>query len=392
MFVEGRLLIDPTRIPVPGWIRIEAGRIAEMGEGSAPERADAGDPEAILCPGFIDAHFHVPQIDIPGIVAPDLLTWLEQAVFPAEARWADPGVAERQSNRAIRRLVRAGTLGVAGFLSPHPGSIDAFAAAHRSQPIRAIVGQARMNRLCPDELIHDAAPLPAPTERLEPSANPRFAIACDAAALAAAGREAAAGRVVQTHLAEQPAECARVRELFPDAPHYTGVYDAAGMLGRRTLLAHGVHLSEDEFALIAERGAVIVHCPTANTFLQSGLFDLALARQVGVRLALGSDVAAGPDVAMPRVARAMIEVAINRRLLADPASPVPTPAEAWSLITSGNADALGWKDAGRLDIGAVADLLLLDVPFDIDQDLIARLIFCWDDSFITGRIVAGRID
>lgn len=202
-------------------------------------------------------------------------------------------------------------------------------------------------------------------------------------------RADARSAIIQTHLAETTAECDRVRDLFPEDPHYTGVYDRCGLLTPRTLLAHCVHLSPSEWEVIRERQSVVVHCPTANTFLRSGLFDLDTAREHGVRLALGSDVAAGPDIAMPRVARAMIEVAKLRALTINPRVHVPTPIEGWHLITRGNAEACGWSDSGKLERGAAADLLVLSGPFERDEHLIGRLIYGWDESWITARIVAG---
>lgn len=202
-------------------------------------------------------------------------------------------------------------------------------------------------------------------------------------------RADARSAIIQTHLAETTTECDRVRDLFPEDPHYTGVYDRCGLLTPRTLLAHCVHLSPSEWEVIRERQSVVVHCPTANTFLRSGLFDLDTAREHGVRLALGSDVAAGPDIAMPRVARAMIEVAKLRALTINPRVHVPTPIEGWHLITRGNAEACGWSDSGKLERGAAADLLVLSGPFERDEHLIGRLIYGWDESWITARIVAG---
>jgi guanine deaminase len=110
-----------------------------------------------------------------------------------------------------------------------------------------------------------------------------------------------------------------------------------------------------------------------------------------VRLALGSDVAAGPDLAMPRDARQMIEVAKLRAMTVDPVAVVPTPADAWRQITRGNAEALGWADAGRLEPGAAADLLVLRAPIEIDAHLIGRLIYTWSDDYIEHRVVAGQL-
>jgi guanine deaminase len=397
MILAGRLLIDPAETPAPGWVAVTGDRIDAVGHGPPPAAPDVGDAESattVICPGFFDAHMHVPQVDSIGCDGRRLLEWLDTVIFPAEMRWSDPAFARRQAVAACRRMLETGTLGYGAFLTAHTHALDALRAAHEEIPLRGLAGQARMDRGGPAPLLgHADAPL-APDDaatRLRCSVNPRFAISCSDEQLAAAGRAAGGTAFVQTHLAEQTEECRRVAELFPDAPHYAGVYDAAGLLTERTLLAHCVHLSEAEWRLVAERGSVVVHCPGANTFLESGLFDLDAARRHGVRLALGSDVAAGPDLAMPRVARAMIEVAKLRRLAAAPDAPVPTPAEAWHLITAGNADALGLPDGGRLAVGAAADLLVLDTPLPIDDAFVGRLLYTWRTDYISHRILAGKL-
>lgn len=394
MIVQGRLLLDPVDPPVPGWIETEGDRIARVEEGAPPGRPDLGSADAILSPGFFDAHLHLPQFDAVGCDGLDLLDWLDRVIFPAESRWADSTVIEAQVDRAYQRMLAAGTLGYAGFLTSHPAGPEAVRKIHAQWPLRAIVGRSLMDRFAPAALIaFPFTPPPPPTSdaRLAFSLNPRFAVACTEELLLAAGATASSGVRVHTHLAEQVRECHRVRELYPDDVHYTGVYDRAGLLHEGTLLAHCVHLEPAEWRLIAERRAIAVHCPTANTFLRSGHFDLDAARDHEVRVALGSDVAAGPDVAMPRVARAMIEVAKSRAMSGAPAVAIPTPAEAWRLITEGNADALGFAGAGRLAPGAPADLLVLDPHFEFEDHLLGRLIYTWRDDYIVGRILAGRL-
>ncbi len=138
---------------------------------------------------------------------------------------------------------------------------------------------------------------------------------------------------------------------------------------------------------------MLVHCPTANTFLRSGMFDLDAARRHGIRLGLGSDVAAGPDTAMPRVARAMIEVAKLRALESGvrEARWIPTPAEAWAMITRVNAELLGFDGMGRLEPGAAADLLVLRTDLPVDRHLLGRLIYTWSDDYIETVILNGRL-
>lgn len=393
MLIRGKMILDASQPPQPGWLMIAEGRIAQVGSGKLPEKPALGDEDAIICPGFIDAHMHLPQVDAIGCDGLDLIDWLNTIIFPAEAAWEDEDLAARQIRTAYRRMLHAGTLGFAGFLTSHFHGYQQCVRAGHDLPLRCFVGQAMMDRHAPTALLDQPLTRIARSERsrVTASVNPRFAVSCSDDCLEQAAKKIRDDSIVHTHLAESQRECELVRELFPHDAHYTAVYDRHGLLSKRTLLAHCVHLSQDEWQLIARRKCVVVHCPTANTFLQSGLFDLRSARDHGVRLALGSDVAAGPDFAMPRVARAMIDTAKVRRMTVDHKAPIPTPAEAWTLITRSNADALGWSDAGRIEVGAAADLLVLRPPFEPDEHFIGRLIYQWSDEWIDATIVAGEI-
>jgi guanine deaminase len=419
MIVQGLLLIDPARPPEVGYLRIDGGRIGDIGFGGLPRNSgppDVGSPTHVICPAFIDAHFHFPQIDSVGCDGMPLLEWLDRVIFPAEAWWGR-GAAIPSTRTAIRRLVSEGTVGVAGYLTSHAqGSAEALAMLSRT-PMRFHVGRVAMDRAAPDELTKEdreraaRRPIPSPIltglgaafvvssgaglPRQNVSANPRFAISCSPELLAEVGwaagerNEKVGATYVQTHLSESVEECARVRELFGEA-HYTHVYDKFGLLTDRTILAHCVHLADAEWELIARKKCIVASCPGANIFLKAGLFNLDKAREFAVRLTLGTDVAAGPDVAMPRVARAFIETAKVRAIAAG-AKHIPTPAEAWNLITRVNADALGWPDAGRIEKGAAADLLVLRVP-DLwrDEHLVGRLIYNWSADLIEARVFDGQ--
>jgi len=405
--VQGRLLLDPHESPELGWLRLSGGRIAEVHFGELPgsEAPPAlGGRDRLVTPGFTDAHIHLPQIDQVGCDGMTLLEWLERVVFPAESWWGR-GRARSDTRLAVRRMVREGTFSFAGYLTSHAdASAEALTVLARTG-MRVIAGRVAMDRHAPEALTAEdrgrarMRPIKGPilpasleTEHVRVSANPRFAIACTPELLAEIGWavKERPGTFVQTHLAEMPEEVAKVRELFPDHESYTHVYDAHGLLTERTLLAHCIHLSDEEWRLIAARRSVAVHCPTANLFLQSGLFELDRAQAFGVRLALGSDVAGGPDVAMPRVARAMIEKAKIRAMTGRVSVRIPTPAEAWALITRVNAEELGWTDSGRIERGARADLLVLRAPESwFDEHLVGRLLYNWDHTLIEHRVLGG---
>lgn len=394
MIVQGLILMDANSPPLRGWLRVEDSRIVEIGEGDSPEKpqiaAEQGDLPAIISPGFIDAHMHLPQIDAIGYDGMELLPWLDRVIYPAEMRWADENAAIAQISRAYSTMLRCGTLGYAAFLTSHFHGYTQTVRVGHHVPLRGIVGQSLMDRNAPRELLgHELTRLATSEKaRVTCSVNPRFAVACSDQMLETAKHKAHDGAIVHTHLAESRHECDLVKQLFPDDPHYTGVYDRHGLLSDRTLLAHCLHLSSEEWDLIAARQSVVIHCPTANAFLKSGIFDMRAARERGIRLALGSDVGAGPDFSMPRVARATIDMA-KLRTSFDPRAYIPSAAEAWNAITRGNADALGWRDAGRIEIGAVADLLVIQPALAIDEHLISRLLYTWRDDYITHRIVKG---
>jgi len=114
--------------------------------------------------------------------------------------------------------------------------------------------------------------------------------------------------------------------------------------------------------------------------------DRAALRRDDVRLALGSDIGAGYERNMVRVARAMIEAA------AQIGAEIPDAAVAWHAITAGNAAALGWDDAGRLQVNAPADLVVAEPDIDWlgpPTDPLATLLFAWDDRWITEVLLQG---
>ncbi len=393
MIIKGKLLVDAACAPEPGWIRMEGNRIAELGSNIPPEKPELGDDDCIICPGFIDAHLHLPQIRAVGCDGLDLLQWLDRVIYPAEMQWSDVEHARVDIITAYRRMVRAGTLGFAGYLTSHPTGPTCLIDSPAPYDLPAHLGQILMDRQAPDALTSKTlADLSPPAgSRINWSINPRFAVACNDEMLAQAANMAGGNVFIQTHLAESKAECELISKLFPDDPHYTGVYDRHGLLTGKSLLAHSIHLSDEEWELIARRESIVVHCPTANTFLSSGLFNLDSARDHGVSLALGSDIAAGPDIAMPRVGRAMIEVAKIRGMMQSASVHIPSPVEVWNLITHGNADALNWPDCGRLSEGSYADLLVLKPDIPCDEFLIGRLIYTWQNRYIKHRVIGGQL-
>ena len=218
--------------------------------------------------------------------------------------------------------------------------------------------------------------------------TPRFAISCSEDLLSGAGKLAREqGSMVQSHLAETVSECELVERLF-DGRSYVDVYRQAGLLCDRAIFGHGIHLDADDRASLQQTGATVAHCPTANSFLRSGTMDRVALLRDSVKLAVGSDIGAGYERSMVRVARAMIEAAASL------GGDYPDAAAAWYAITAGNADALGWADAGRLRAGAAADLLVIEptIPWlDSPVDPLSMLMFAWDDRWLKQTMLRGQL-
>lgn len=392
--IGGRLVLPDEGSGIrlaPGVIRLRGPRIGAVEEDADPATADFGGPDCLVSPGFIDAHVHLPQFDSIGAEGLELLDWLDRVIFPAEARWADADFAGQMAGRVARQLLSFGTTAVAAYGTVHHEGTQAAIDAIAEAGLSGYVGQVLMDRGAPPELVRPAKHLIDEAARLRgcgavsPAVTPRFAISCSDELLRGAGDLAAkTGQFIQTHLAETVPECREVARLF-DGLRYTEVYERAGLLTRRSILGHGIQLDDDDRARLARAGATIAHCPTANRFLRAGSMDLARHRAAGLPLAIGSDVAGGPDRSMVRVARAMLETARSLGN-ADLSS-----AEVWAMITRGNAGRLGLADrTGSIQPGRAADVLLIrpNLAWVSGPDPLGAVLWGWDDRWVE-RVWAG---
>ncbi|HET8784254.1 MAG TPA: amidohydrolase family protein, partial [Candidatus Limnocylindrales bacterium] len=292
--------------------------------GAASERPDVAEraPDVhpwVLMPGLVDLHAHLPQLPNAGLGAGmDLLAWLERYVFPLE-RAFDVPAAERIAPAAWRAFAAVGTTTAMVYGAVYEASLDATFRAAEAHGIRAIVGKVMMDRVTYDPTIDPSTILDrtlAETARLierwhgvddgrlRYAVTPRFAVSCTAELLReSAALAASTGTYWQTHVSEDQGEIAEVARLFPEALDYVDVYDRAGGLGERTVLAHAVHLSDRELGRLVETRTRVAHCPISNLFLASGVMPLGRYLDAGLSLGLGSDVAGGPDLSIFGVMR-----------------------------------------------------------------------------------------
>ena len=376
---------------------LDGARIASV----APWSGGACDHDlrdgAVLTAGCVDGHVHAAQARVVGRASGPLLAWLDGVVFPEEQRFADRAYAEAVAGAFVRDLLAAGTTTAMIYGSVHASASDAILAACDAAGLRAIVGPVWMDMASPAAL-HVPAEAQAdavealadrwhtPGGRLQVAVVPRFAVSCTPAMLRAAGALAARRALpVTTHLAEQRPEC-KAACAAHGVDRYLDAYDQAGLLRPGAVFAHSIHLDDDDLVRMASAGAVIAHCPDSNAFLGSGDLRTGAVRAAGVPLVLGTDIAAGRSLRVPRTASYAYDTSLRAGAAVDPAT-------WWWVATAGGAAALGFADVGRVAAGFAADLVLHAVPDTVvDGDTaLAALLFDHDRARPVRTWAGGRV-
>lgn len=393
-----------------GYLAVDDRRIVSIGDWSAHPEGEVIDcgRDSLITPGLIDTHLHAPQIEMIGSYGGHLLEWLNRYTFPTEMKFADPAHAEVVAKAFYDELLRNGTTTALIFSTIHTRATEIFFEEAERRGFRGIIGKTLMNRNAPDALLEETKTAIEDSRALirewsgrngllHYAITPRFAPTCTAEMLEQAGalKSEFPDVWVHTHVSENVAEVKWVRELFPDSRDYVSVYDRFGLLDRRSVLAHGVHLSDQELELLVARSSRISHCPNSNLFLGSGLFPLRNVLAHGVTVGLGSDIGAGTT---PSLFNAMADAYKVQQVRGVSLSPF----HLWYLATLGGACTLSLETTtGSLEAGKDADFLLLDLKATPllqlrsshaanVEDLLAGLIFIGDDRVVRETFVAGR--
>ena len=409
-FDEGR---DAVRHERRGALVVEGDRILAVGPADAMRAAHPGAElidhgDGLIVPGFVDAHAHYPQTGMIASWGKRLIDWLNHYTFPEEMRFADPAHARAVAGRYLDLLLDHGTTSVCTYCTIHPASVDAIFEAADARGMRVFAGKTCMDRDTAPDGLRDTAQSAyddskALLERWHGSGRasyvitPRFSPTSTVAQLEALG--ALWGEhpecLMQTHLSEQVDEIAWVKSLYPSARDYLDTYEAHGLLGAGGLYGHAIHLEPRERDRLREVGASLIHCPTSNTFIGSGLFDTDGLTREGHIVGLATDTGGGSSFSMLRVMGAAYEIGQLKR------NPIH-PAQLLWLASEGSAKVLHAQgEIGRLAPGAMADLIVLDLastPGIAQRSALASdiwealfpTIMMGDDRAIAKTYVAGR--
>ena len=391
-----------------GYVAVDDdGRIASVGDFTDAPQGEVVDLSGkLITPGLIDTHLHGPQLEMIGSYGGHLLEWLNRYTFPTEAKFRDPEHAAMIAKAFFDELLRHGTLCALVFSTIHSEATDLLFAEAERRGFRGLIGKTMMDRNAPDYLLESAADSYDGSRALlqkwhgrgllKYAITPRFAPTSTPEQLELAGalKREFPDAYVHSHISENRNEIRWVQELFADA-EYADVYDRYGLLGEKTVLAHGVWLTEEELDLLARRGSKIAHCPNSNLFLGSGLFRLHHVLGSGVRVGLGTDIGAGTT---PSMFNAMADAYKVQQVQGVSLSPF----HLWFLATLGGARALSLDgETGSLEAGKSADFVVLDLHATplislrsqraaSIEELLAGLIFMGDDRAVAEAWIAGR--
>lgn len=418
-----RFAADPFHAPPTEAVRVEpdmalhikAGKIADIAPrtrllAAHPDVPHDDHGDALIVPGFVDAHAHYPQTAMIASWGKRLIDWLNSYTFPEESKFADQTYADEIAGRYLDLLLAHGTTTVASFCTVHPGSVSALFEAAEARGMRIVAGKTCMDRPgTTPEFLRDSAKSAYDESaaliarwhgrgRASYAITPRFSPTSTPAQLDALGALWAENPtcLMQTHLSEQVEEISWVKSLYPDARDYLDTYEKFGLLGTRGLYGHAIHLEPREIAGLREVDASLIHCPTSNTFIGSGLFDMAARTSEGLRVGLATDTGGGSSFSMLRTQAAAYEVG---QLAGTPLH----PAQLLWLATKGSARALHLDDKiGEIAVGMEADLTVLNLastPAIAQRHAVADTIWealfptqmMGDDRAISHTYVMGKV-
>jgi 5-methylthioadenosine/S-adenosylhomocysteine deaminase len=374
-------------------LRCEDGRIAELGPGvsaaDGDERIDAAG--MALVPGLVNAHTHAAMTLFRGY-ADDLplMEWLADHIWPVEKRMDDDDVYWG-TRLACLEMIRTGTTAFWDMYW-HAQAVaraveDAGLRAVTAAPLIDDADESKSERACADAQRSLDEIAAAGGERARPGFAPHAIYSVSERSLRWVGERAAElGIPVQIHLSETEEEVERWLAQRRERP--AAYLDRIGLLGPRTVLAHGTWLDRDELALIADRGATLVTNPVANLKLAVGrVFPYRDARQVGVEIGLGTD-GPGSNNSLDLLSDAKVFALLQKNEARDPAA--VTAGETLEIATGQRSTLLGGH---RLEVGGQADFLLVraDDPALAMGELDAGLVYAASGSAVDTTVVAGRV-
>ncbi|TID29958.1 hypothetical protein CANINC_001469 [Pichia inconspicua] len=336
------------------------------------------DDTTFFFPGFVDTHIHAPQFPNNGIFGnTTLLEWLEEYTFPLEASFTDLKFAKEVYRKVIDRTLSNGTTTASYYATIHTEATNLLADLCLQLGQRAFIGKVCMNQNSPDDYIETDEECKISTlaviehvkgrdpkgHFIRPILTPRFAGSCTDTLMKWLGDLRNSGDYhCQTHLSENHKEIEWIMSMFPQYKNYTDIYLKTGLLGPKTILAHCIHLSDEEMRVVASTGSGVSHCPTSNSSITSGEARVRWLIDNGINVSLGTDCSGGFSASILEVARHALLVSRHLVMKSGNEREKLSSSEVLYLATVGGAKVLQIDDSvGSFKVGLKFDAQLINL-------------------------------
>ncbi|GAM27708.1 hypothetical protein SAMD00019534_108840 [Acytostelium subglobosum LB1] len=367
-----------------------------------------------LIPGFIDTHAHAPQYHNAGTGTDlPLLKWLEKYTFPVESKFRDLSFAKNVYTKVVDRMLKNGTTTCCYYATIHLDASLLLADIVTERGQRGFIGKVCMDRHSPDHYVETTEDSIRNTRQfveqlqargnplVQPIVTPRFAPSCTDSLMHDLGKLARErNTLVQSHISENLDEVQWVKSLYPNLNSYAEVYKHFDLLTNKTIMAHCVHLSDQELDLFKQQEASIAHCPQSNFTLGSGALDVRKVLSKNIKIGLGSDVSGGYSASLLSAVRDTTKCS-NAVLFGDRTHKTLGYEAAFYLATVGGSkvvcmeDKLGNFVEGKYFDAQVIDPYVQGGPFDVfaddtPKDIFQKFIFLGDDRNVNSVYVNGK--
>jgi len=355
-----------------GVLQVEGGKIrlctdAKQAAGQGFDLAQCEWlPDQLIVPGFIDTHVHSPQVDVMASYGTQLLDWLNNYTFPAEARFSDENYATEAANDFLDYSLSVGTTTSFVYTTSYKQSTDALFDAALKRDLRLVAGKVLMDQNALPALqdtaqsgYFDSLALIRKWHgkgRLGYAVTPRFSGTSSVDQLALTGKllRECPDVWLQTHMSENLEEIRWLKTVHPHARDYLDSYDQYGLNTQRSIFGHCIHLSDDEIKRLADSGGRVAFCPTSNLFLGSGLMPIEKLKQAGIPVSIATDVGGGTSLSMLTTLGEAYKVCQLQGYSMH-------AFEAFYMMTLGNAQAVHLDQyIGNFETGKEADIVVLD--------------------------------
>jgi 5-methylthioadenosine/S-adenosylhomocysteine deaminase len=405
LIVQGDYIVtmdDRLSVIRNGAVAVDEGIIVAIGsaddvtaEYSAAETLPANN--RVVLPGLINGHSHAAMTLLRGVADDlELMTWLNDYIFPAEVEFVDAEFVRIGTELACWEMIRGGTTTFVDMYY-HP---DVIAEVVEACGLRAYVSATVIGQRSPDaEGAGDSVSKglafidrwQGRNSRITPIFGPHANYTLNEEQLRAT-RDAAneAGVPISIHLSESPFEV----EYSTQNYGMTSIefFDSIGFFDGLTIGAHVVWPTEEEIPVLAEKKVGVIHNPTSNMKIASGISPVTAMLQAGVRVGLGTDGAASNnDLDMWEEMRLAAFLQKVDRM--DPT--VLSASTVLRMATRGGAEAIGLGDkVGVLAVGMRADLIQVsfdDVHFVPTYDVMSHLVYVADEQDVASTVVDGKV-